>query len=71
MLDQGLQLCVGNVHDIVLAHRAFGGPRRHAEVADVVAVLAHSERPSINDVHTKMGREIPCKGGCTHSTGLG
>ena len=50
MLDQGLQLCVGNVHDVVLAHRAFGGPRRLAEVADIVAILAHSEGSSINDV---------------------
>ena len=62
MLDQGLQLCIGVVANNLLAdwtfidpfiffRTPFRVPRRLAEVADVVAVLAHSEGPSMNDVH--------------------
>ena len=75
MLDQGFQLCVGNVHDVVWAYRAFGVPRRLAEVTDVVAILAHSEGPPMNDVrvHTRGEAVWPIsisrrtKGGCLDS----
>ena len=54
MLDHCLQLCIVVIANSLLADWTFRVPRRLAEVADVVAVLAHSEEPSMNDVRVRM-----------------